>query len=321
MKQRFNYDDVKKASERISNYVYKTPLEKSCYLSSEEKNVFLKLECLQPVKAFKIRGALNKMLSLSEEEKSKGVITTSSGNHGISVSYGAKLIGIDNAVVIVPKNTPQSKIDKIKYFGGNVMVVGDTYDQAHEYGTEYMKDKGMTFIDGWDDDEFVYAGQGTIALEIVEQCKDVDTILVPVGGGGMCTGVAVAAKALNPKIKVIGLQTEACPALIHSIRDGVLYNQYPNTDSICEALIGGIGHIAYQMHEYVDEILEVKEEYIKRAVSHAVKKEKIVAEPSGAITIGAMLQYGDKIPGKNIALVISGGNVDETLLTNLMNQY
>lgn len=317
----FQETDVREAYERIQPYIRRTPLEKSFYLSSKDQNVFLKLECAQSVKSFKIRGALNKMLQLSEEERQKGVVTVSSGNHGISVSYGAQLLGIERADIIVPTITPQSKVDKIGYYGGNAILIGENYDAAHAEGMKYVKEHEMVFIDGWDNDPAVYAGQGTIGLEILEQNPEIDTILVPIGGGGMATGTAVAAKAIKPGIRVIGLQTAACPAMVRSIEDHTCYGEYPTEPSICEALVGGIGRIAFAMREIWDDILVIEERFIEEATAFAVKKEKIVAEPSGAICIAALLQDRSKIPGRNVALIISGGNVDENLLTDLMQKY
>ncbi|GHU92937.1 threonine ammonia-lyase [Spirochaetia bacterium] len=316
---RLSAADVEAARLRIKDYVYKTPLEKSIYLSSGKRSVFLKLECQQPVKAYKIRGALNKLLLLSAAQKDAGVAAVSSGNHGISVAYGAQLLGIGTAKIIVPETTPQSKIDRIRYYGGDVLLMGGNFDGAYAQGKTYIKESGLTYIDGWDDDPDVYAGQGTIALEILEQNPDIDTILAPIGGGGLCTGIAVVGKSKKPGLKVIPLCSEACTAWPDGIRDGRHYHEYPGAPSVCDAMVGGIGHLAYDMREWLDPSLTVKESFIRAAMAHAVLKEKIVAEASGAVPIAAILQYGDEIPGKNIALVISGGNVDTDLLIDIIS--
>lgn len=261
------------------------------------------------------------MLLLTDKERQAGVATVSSGNHGISVAYGAKLLNIKTAKIIIPKATPQSKIDKIIYYGGQVILLGDSYDEAYSLGMKYIEESGLIFIDGWDNDPVIYAGQGTAALEILDQNPDIDTILVPIGGGGLYTGTTVAAKSRKKDIKVIALYSEACTAWPDSIRDGRHYHQYPSKDSVCEAMVGGIGHLSYEMREIMDGHLSVKEEYIRKAMVHAVLNEKIVAEASGAVPIAAMMQYGDKIPGKNIALMISGGNVDNVLLKSEMEKY
>lgn len=318
----FNYKDVVEAYKRIKDKIYMTPLEKSIYLSNQNTNYYLKLECLQPPKSFKLRGALSKMTTLTEEEKKKGVVAISSGNHGAAVSYAANLLGIDSILIFVPNVTPKSKIDKIKYYGGKVKIVGNNYDEAHSIGMEYVNNHDMTYVDPYYGDTLVYAGQGTIAIEILEQNPDIDTIMVPIGGGGLITGISVAAKAIKPSIKIIGLQTEACPAMIKSLEDNVLYDEYPSKESICEALVGGVGELAYKMaKDCIDEIIEVKEAFIKKAVSHMIRKEKIVAEPSSCICIAALMQESERINGKNVALIISGGNIGEDLMVELLNKY
>lgn len=164
-----NFEMIEEARDRIKDYVVNTPFIQSTYLSEKNRNVFYKLENTQPTRAFKIRGALNKMLSLSDAEKNIGVATISSGNHGISVAMAANMLGIKNALIIVPKNTSHAKTEKIKYFNGQIVFLGNNYDEAHALGMEFIKDKNLTFIDSYYDDEIVYAGQGTIALEILEK--------------------------------------------------------------------------------------------------------------------------------------------------------
>lgn len=320
-KERLRFEDIDTAHERIRPYIYETPLEKSIYLSNSKQNVYLKLECQQSIKAFKIRGALNKILQLTDKEKSIGVAAISSGNHGIAVAYVSKLLNMKQAIIIAPENTPKSKIDKIRYYGGEVIFMGLCFDEAHHLGMEYIKGKGFTFIDGWDDDPEVYAGQGTVALEIMKQNPEIDTILVPIGGGGLCTGIAVAAKGIKPDVKVIGLYSEACTAWPDSIRDNKLYNDYPSGDSICEAMVGGIGHLSFEMNHWIDGSLKISESYVKRAMIHAALNEKIIAEAAGAVPIAAMLQYKDEIPGKNVALIISGGNANNDVLVEEMKHY
>ena len=318
----FDYNEVKEAYERIKSYVRKTPLEESFYLGTEDQKVFFKLESFQRVKSFKIRGALNKMLTLSPEEIERGVATISSGNHGSSVSYAASLLGIKNAKVIVPETTPQSKVDKILYFGSEAMLMGKNYDEAHALGMKFIEDNGMTYIDAYYDDPKIYGGQGTIAIEILEQNPQIDTIVVPIGGGGLITGIAVAAKAIKPDIRIVGVQTENCPAMIKAYEDNVFYEEYPCEESICDSLIGGIGALSYQMaKDYVDEFIAVSEETVGKAVSFMAKHEKYIVEAGSCVTVAALMDHRDRIGGKNVALVLSGGNIDGALLTELMNKY
>lgn len=318
----FDYNEVKAAYERISPYVRKTPLEQSFYLGDGQRNYFFKLESFQRAKSFKIRGALNKMLTLTPEEIQRGVATISSGNHGSSVSYAASLLGIKNTKVIVPETTPQSKIDKIQYFGADVLLMGKGYDEAHALGMEYIRQHGMTYIDAYYDDPYIYGGQGTIGIEILEQNPDIDTIVVPIGGGGLITGIAVAAKAIKPGIRVVGVQTEKCPAMIKSYEDGVFYEEYPCEDSICDALIGGVGALSYQMvKDYVDDLIAVSEDTIGKAVSFMAREEKFIVETGSCTTVAAVMDFCERIGGKNIALVLSGGNIDGKMLLSLMEKY
>ncbi|MBM6614574.1 threonine/serine dehydratase [Desemzia sp. RIT804] len=319
MTEKFTYDDVKAAYDRIHPYIPDTPLVESYYLGDGKQHYFFKLESLQKAKSFKIRGALNKMLTLAPEEKSKGVATISSGNHGSSVSYAASLLGIEKAKVIVPETTPKSKTDKITYFGAEVMRLGKDYDSAHQQGMQYIEDNGMTYIDAYYDDPKIYSGQGTIAIEILKQNPDIDTIVVPIGGGGMITGIAVAAKSIKPDIRIVGVQTEACPAMIKSFEDQVFYEEYPSEPTYCDALVGGVGKLSYEMlPDYLDDIIEVSEESIAKATAFMITEEKFVAEAGSCTTIAAVTDYKERIGGKNIALVISGGNIDGDIIKEIL---
>lgn len=318
----FCYEDVKNAYANIKDYVRRTPLEESFYLGDENRRYFFKLESFQKAKSFKIRGALNKMMSLSEEERARGVATVSSGNHGSSVSYAASLLGIQNAKVIVPETAPQSKIDRIVYFGGEALLMGKNYDEAHALGMEYIEKNGLTYIDPYYDDPKIYGGQGTIAIEILEQEPDIDTIVAPIGGGGLITGIAVAVKAIKPDIRIIGVQTEACPAMIRAYEDDQFYEEYPVTgDTVCDALVGGVGKLSYEMlRDYADDLIEVKEETIRKAVRHMILQEKFVVEGGSAATAAAVMEARERVGGRNIALVMSGGNIDGGLITRILNE-
>lgn len=309
--KKLTFQDILEAREAIRPYVRQTPLEQAFYLGDGEHQFFFKLESLQRARSFKIRGAVNKMLSLTEEERARGVGAVSSGNHGSSVAYAAGLLGIARAEIIVPEITPQSKIDKIRYFGGTVKLMGRNYDEAHAQGMAYIRANGLTNIDSCHDDVKVYAGQGTVALEILEQQPDIDTIVVPIGGGGIATGVALAAKTVNPAIRVYGVQTEACPAMAASYRDGVCYEEYPIGETLCDALVGGVGVLSYEMlGELLDDILVVKEETIRRAAAFLLTEEKYVIEAGSATTVAAVWDYPEKFTGKKTALILTGGNID-----------
>jgi len=311
MMEKLTFQDILDARKAIRPYARLTPLEQSFYLGDEDHKFYFKLESLQRARSFKIRGAVNKMLSLTEEERQRGVGAVSSGNHGSSVAYAAQLLGIDKAVIIVPERTPQSKIDKIRYFGAEAKLMGRNYDEAHALGMNYIRENGLTNIDSCHDDIKVYAGQGTVALEILEQEPEIDTIVVPIGGGGIATGVALAAKSINPAIRVYGVQTEACPAMVASYADGVCYEEYPIGPTLCDALVGGVGALSYEMlRSLLDDILVVKEETIRKAAAFLLTEEKYVIEAGSATTLAAVWDYPEKFTGKKTALILTGGNID-----------
>lgn len=313
-----SFEDVKAAKKRIGEYVYHTPLEKSISLSDESTNIYLKLENQQKLKCAKIRGALSKLTSLTEEEKKKGVVAISSGNHGAAVSYASMLLNIENSIVYVPETTPNSKVEKIGFYGAEVKKIGKNYDEAHVMGAKEIEKDDKTFIDPCSD-PVVIAGQGTIGLEILEEQPNIDMILAPIGGGGILTGISVAAKSIKEDIKVIGVQTAACPAMAAALKDEICYDTYPSEESICDALIGGVGETPFKMaKDYIDDILVIEEDYIKEAVKFLMKKEKTISEPSGAIGVAAVMKNPQMFKGKNVAIVLTGGNIDEELMLELL---
>lgn len=312
--KQFTYEDVVQARNRVASYVMQTALDHSIYLSDEGHSVYFKLENQQPVKSFKLRGALNRILQLTEEEKEQGIAAISSGNHGVAVAYSTKLLGLKPATIIVPETTPKSKVEKIRYYGGNVVLMGSCYDDAHVMGTQYTNEHHYVIIDGGDEDPIVFAGQGTIALEMLRQNPDIDTILLPIGGGGLGVGCAVAAKGINPNIKVIAVYTEACTAWIDSIRDGKPYYVYDSAPSICEAMIGGVGKLGFEMVNWIDGFIGVSEESIRKAIVHMLLNEKVVVEATSAAPVAAWMEKPELIPGKNIGIVISGGNADNQII-------
>lgn len=314
-----NYDLIQKTHELIKEYVVKTPVTFSTTLTTDQRNVFLKNESLQQTRSFKLRGAFSKLLRLTEEEKKRGVIAISSGNHGIAVSYAAKKLGIEKVLIFVPKITPISKINQIAYYGGQVIAKGDCYDEAHEIGMAYVKSHQMMYIDGWDEDPLVYAGQGTIGIELINQLKNIDSVLLPIGGGGLVTGVAMALKHHNPNIKIIGIQTEACPAMLNSFKEKIHHHDYPTKPSCCEALVGGIGRLSYEYgQKYIDDILLVKESSILEATKHMMLEEHMILETSSCTVVAALNDHQDYDFGKNVVLVLSGNNINNEIFKKLM---
>ncbi|WDV46346.1 pyridoxal-phosphate dependent enzyme [Clostridiaceae bacterium M8S5] len=299
----------------IEPYIYETPLSLSTTLSNNKRSIYFKNEGLQPSRSFKMRGAFSKLLRLTKEEKNRGIVAISSGNHGVAVSYAAHKLGISNVLIFVPENTPLTKKQKITYYGAKLVVKGKTYDEAHDIGMSYVRKQQKIYIDAYDKDCIVYAGQGTAGLEMIYQNPNIDTILVPIGGGGLIAGIATAAKGINPHVRVIGVQTEACPAMKAAIDDKVLYSKYPSEDSICEALIGGIGELAYRLSDrLIDDVLVVKENTIKKAIKHMVIEEKIIVEASSCVVVAALFDYPEYDFGRETALILSGNNIDVKLL-------
>ena len=317
----FSYEEVKQAYERIRPYIRKTPLEQSFYLGDEIRNYFFKLESCQRAKSFKIRGALNKMMTLTDEEKQKGVATISSGNHGSSVSYAASLLGIENAKIIVPETTPKSKVDKIKYFGAEVMLMGKNYDEAHARGMAYIEEHGMTYIDAYYDDPKIYGGQGTIAIELLEQNPDLDTIVVPIGGGGLASGVASAVKMLHPNVRVIGVQAAGAAGMKASIEAGHVVS-LDTAKTIADGIaVKKPGDLTFALcQQYVDEIVTVSEDEIAAAILALMENQKLVAEGAGATPVAAALFGKLPLAGKKTVCLISGGNIDVNILSRVITR-
>ena len=320
MKEWFTADDVRAARERIASHVRMTPLEESIYMSDDDHKYFFKLESQQVGKSFKIRGALNTISQLSEFEMMNGVGTVSTGNHGVAVAMAAHALGIRDCAVVVPLGTPHAKTDRIRYFGARSMMLGSDYDEALTLGINFIDRAGMFYVDPFEHDPRVYSGQGTIRLEIMEQRPDIDTIVVPVGGGGLITGIAVAAKAIKPDVRIVGVQTAACPAMVDALRDHVCYSRYPTKgDTVCEAIVGGIGEISFDMlPDLVDEMIVVSEESIRSAFKFMIEDEQLSVEAGSAMVVAAVREYPDLVGGERVALVISGGNLDRNILVDVL---
>lgn len=312
--------DVLHARRRIAPYIDRTPLRGSFLLSERVgADVLLKLENWQITGSFKPRGALSVMTTLGPDERKRGVVTASAGNHALGVGHAARALGMAGATIFVPRTAPRAKVDKLREFAVEVRLVGDTYDDAHHAAEQYQRETGATFIHAYDDPRTV-AGQGTVGLEILEESPDLDAILVPVGGGGLISGIAVAVKALAPEVRVIGIQPVASPSLRDSLRDGRCYEEYPAGPTICDGLAGGIGRICYEVaQKYVDDVVLVEEEETKQAIRMLLETQQLVVEGSGAVGIAALLAHKTLLEGKRVAVVLSGGNIDMTLLKAILN--
>ena len=311
-----NLEDVKKAEEVLKSIVKETPLQESKELSAKlGANVYYKCENLQKTGAFKIRGAYNKIMKLDDEAKKKGLIASSAGNHAQGVALGAKMTGI-NATIVMPATAPLAKVTATKGYGAEVVLNGEVYDDAYAKAVEIQKETGATFLHPFDD-EYVIAGQGTIGLEIFKQLNEnVDTILCPIGGGGIIAGIAVAAKGLNPNVKIIGVQTSNIPSMKVSKENGKVTTAF-NGATIADGIaVKTPGNTTFEIiNELVDEVITVSEEEIAQGMLFLMEHQKVVAEGAGAVTTAALLS-GKYKPQKdeNVVCVISGGNVDVNTL-------
>jgi len=315
--------DVYKARQKIAAIVTRTPLISSPWLTeSVGASVYLKAECLQETGSFKIRGAANKMLSLTADERERGVITVSTGNHGRAVSYVAKQLGIE-AVVCMSERVPSNKVEAIRRLGVEVVVHGENYDGAEEYAWRLQEERGLTKIDGFDD-PLIIAGQGTIGLELLEDLPEIDTAIVPVGGGGLISGIALALKSANSSTRVIGVQMDRAPVMYHSLRAGALITM-EEEDTIADALAGNIAldnqYTFRMVQEYVDDVVLVSDEEIAASMAFALEKHHLVVEGSGAVGIAALLYRRVREVGRNVVAVVSGSGVGLPLLLKVAQEH
>jgi len=314
--------DILVARRNIGDVLRKTPLQYSFHLSERVgSDVWLKLENLQRTGAFKVRGAINKIASLSAAERSKGVVAPSSGNFALGVAYAARALGGVPVNLFMPVNTPASKVDKLAEFGAKVFLVGEQYDDADDASMEFQQEHDLTYTDSFND-PFIIAGQGTVGLEIMEELPDADALLVPIGGGGLVAGVAVAAKAVNPSIKIIGVQVEASPSAYLSLKEGRCYERYEYDPTICEGLAGGFGIMPFQIaKDLIDEVVLVNEEETREAIFALLEAEQLVVEGSGAVGVAALLFDKVDLKGRKVVAVISGGNIDIDLLFEILGEH
>ena len=312
--------DIEAARARIRDSVYMSPCAFSESFSKMTGNkLSFKLENLQMTGSFKERGALNKLLTLTPEERACGVIAASAGNHAQGVSYHATRQGI-RAQIVMPLTTPMIKVSSTRSYGAEVILHGTNYDEAHEEAQRRCQAGGLTFIHPFDDDA-VIAGQGTIGLELIEQNPYLDAVVVPVGGGGLISGIACAMKETNPKIKVIGVQTARLPSMQASVAQKKPV-MVPAATTIAEGIAvrrPGERTLPLVM-KYVDDIVTVDEEEIANAILLLLEREKTVAEGAGAAPVAALVQRKTALVGKKVAVVVAGGNIDATFLARIIER-
>lgn len=311
-------DKIYHAAYLLKDVVRKTDLIEAPNLT-DRCHLYLKTENLQVTGSFKVRGAFYKISQLSEEEKARGIIACSAGNHAQGVALAASQNGI-RSVVCMPDGAPIMKVENTKRLGAEVCLVKGTYDDAHDRAVELQQETGATFIHPYDDDA-VIAGQGTIGLEILDQLEDVDAVIVPIGGGGLISGVAFAIKSLKPDCKVYGVQTEGAPSMFNSFRDDRL-----ETLDAVSTFADGIavktpGDTTFQMVEkYVDDIVTVSEDETAAAILALIEKQKLIAEGAGAVSVAAAMFGKLPLEGKKAVCLISGGNIDVNILNRVITR-
>ena len=311
-------EDFIKAKEKLSKVLLETHLIYSPIFSKESGNkVFIKPENLQKTGSFKIRGAYNKISNLTDAEKKRGVIASSAGNHAQGVAYGAKEAGI-KAVIVMPKSTPLIKVESTKQYGAEVILHGDVYDDAYKKAKELEEKEGYVFVHPFNDED-VLDGQGTIALEILEELPETDIILVPIGGGGLISGIACAAKILKPEIKIIGVEPEGAASAYEAIKENKII-ELKEANTIADGTaVKKIGDLNFEyIKKYVDEIITVSDYELMEAFLLLVEKHKIIAENSGILSVAATKKLKEK--NKKVVSVISGGNIDVLMISSMINK-
>lgn len=306
--QQITIEEIKQAAERIGCIARRTPIERSKWLSRDEKrDVFLKLECFQATGAFKLRGAMSKLSVITEEAKSRGVLTISAGNHGLAVAHCAEYLGLD-ARIIVPLSASRAKVEAIQRHKVELIELGENYDEAEALARQMERETGRVFVSPYNDRE-VIAGQGTIALEMLEDVHDLEAIIVPIGGGGLIAGVAVATKTINPNIKIYGVEPAASPTMSRAIEAGHLIH-VEEEETIADGLSGNVesDSITFPLiQKLVDEIILVSEESIKKAIAQVAREDHLMIEGSAAASIAAL--EDKRIESSRIAAIITGRNI------------
>lgn len=323
--QKISLQDIEKAYAVIKNHIEKTPVQQSRNLFGETE-VFFKFENQQLTGSFKIRGALNKISSLSESEKKSGVVASSAGNHAQGVARAAQKAGVQ-AHIVMPVTAPIVKVEATKSYGAQVILHGDFYDEAYQKARELEKEMGYTFVHPYQDEKII-AGQGSLGLELFEQIQNLDSVVIPIGGGGLISGTATALKALNPKIKIYGVVSDQAPAMMNLFKgdsfEKVLETQAKRKkiSTIAEGI--AIKNPSLEMHEVyisklVDDIVSVTDDQIARAIVYLLEKQKIVTEGSGAAGLAAIMNYPLKL-GKRSCVVLCGGNIDLNIVSKIIER-
>jgi threonine dehydratase len=313
-----SFVDIEEARERIREQIYLSPFPHSETISQMTGNrIFFKLENLQLTGSFKERGALNRLLTLTGEEARNGVIAASAGNHGMAVAYHSRRLHL-NAKIVMPISAPLIKVTRVRQYGAETLLHGNDYDAAYDEAVRLSRASGPCFISAFDD-PWVIAGQGTIGIELYEQNPDLEVVLVPVGGGGLIAGIALALKTLLPKVRIIGVQAEAVSSMKAALERGAPAQLAPATTIADGIAVRIVGALPFQLvQRYVDEIVTVNEREIANAVLLLLEIEKTVAEGAAAVPLAALVNKKIPVTGKNIGLIVSGGNIDMNLISRII---
>lgn len=305
--------DIRDAQERVKPFVNKTPLIYSNSFSSMTgAEVYLKAENLQKTGSFKVRGAFNRMISIRDGK----VIAASMGNHAQGVAYAASRLGL-HAKIVMPVTAPIVKEEATKSYGAEVLLYGEDFNEALEYA---LNQKDYVFIHAFDNEE-VIAGQGTVGIEIIEDIKDIDFVLVPVGGGGLISGVATVIKAVSSKTKVIGVQTESAPSAYYSFKEKSVSDKLPLPTLADGIAVGRVGEKTSEiMNRYIDDMVLVREDSIAGAILLFLERKKLVVEGAGAVSLAALMEDRERFAGKRVVLVVSGGNIDFTIIDKIIHR-
>jgi threonine dehydratase len=308
---------IKEAAGRIAGVVRRTPVERSQWLAKElGRETWLKLECFQTTGSFKIRGAMAKLSGLSEEEKARGILTVSAGNHGLAVAHCAEVLSLD-ATIVVPESASRAKVASIRRYPVTLVERGANYDEAEAMARRMEREMGATFVSPYNDED-VIAGQGTIALEIMEDAPPVDAILAPIGGGGLIAGIAIAAKAINPRVKIYGVEPAASPTMRESLRAGRIV-EIEEEETLADGLAGNIesGSMTFPIvRQLVDDIILVSEKSIADVIARVAREDHLIIEGSAAVSIAAL---GDPMLGRQrVAAVVTGRNISLDLFARVI---
>lgn len=313
---RLTLEDVETAFRAVSEVLPPTPLRRSFALDGAG---WLKLECWQPTGSFKVRGAVSALSSLTAEERARGVVAASAGNHALGLAFAAQALDLGVEVTLfVPESAPQAKVDKLRRFPVHVRQEGRDYDAAHARAAAHALRTGARYVHAFEA-RATAAGQGTAAIEVLRQAPDLGVLLVPVGGGGLIAGCATVVKARAPHVRVVAVQPEASPALAESLRLGRAVLEYAAAPTVADGLAGGVGEIAFEHRDLIDDVVMVSEAEIEDAMAALVAHDQVIAEGSGAVGVAALRSGRVKAPaGRQAVAVVTGANVDAAVLARLL---